>query len=392
MSLPRKSAKSPVYENYFPTVPGNRATLHPGATAYFPAMFSAAAAAEKSLLVESYIFDDDEIGRNMLDIMAARAKAGVQVRLILDGFGSERYPFEKLQPLLAQGGEVYIHKPVNLWSKGWALLKRLLLLSRRFSNSDSRGRDHRKMVIIDGRRAFLGGINLTATEKDWRDFMIEIEGPAAAGAVRLFTGLWNRKNRPLDCPGIFPEPKPAGDLAVRILGHQTRNIRRAIFAAYRDGLGAAKTEIILANAYFLPDRPLRRLLFRAVKNGVRVRLLLPGKSDVPVAQAASEYFYHRLLRKGIEIYLYDAAVLHAKVAVVDGRWLTVGSYNLDHQSLFDNLEVTAVIEDDALGGELRALLAADLGRSRKLDLESWALRPWRDKLHSWFFHLFAQLM
>jgi cardiolipin synthase len=386
------SAKSPPYENIFPTIPGNSVRLLAEGAQYFPALFAAAETAKESLLVESYIFGDDAVGRRMLEIMTARARAGVAVRLIIDGFGSEDFPPEKLAPLQAAGGGVYIHKPVNLWSKGWALLKRLLFMSHRFSNRDSRGRDHRKMVVVDGSRVFLGGINLTAGEQSWRDFMLDIEGPAAAQAARLFAGLWNRKNPPLNSPRFFPEPRAAGDLAVRILGHQTRRIRQAIFAAYREGINAARREVIIANAYFLPDHRLRRLLYRAVENGVTVTLLLPQKSDVAVAQAASEYFYHRLLRKGIAIHLFDAAVLHAKVAVVDGRWLTVGSYNLDHQSLFDNLEVTAVIEDEALGGKLRALLATDLARSPALDLASWNRRPWRSKVRSWWWHLFERLM
>ena len=222
--------------------------------------------------------------------------------------------------------------------------------------------------------------------------MLEIEGPATAQAVKLFAGLWNKNNPPLAGPAFFPEPRPAGGLAVRILGHQTRRIRRAIFAAYRDGLNAAQHEVIIANAYFLPDHKLQRLLFNAVKKGVKVRLLLPEKSDVPIAQAASEYFYHRLLRKGVEIHLYDAAMLHAKAAVVDGRWLTVGSYNLDHQSLFNNLEVTAVIEDDALGGRLQAILRSDLAGARALDRQSWNRRSRLRKLRSWWWHLFEKFL
>lgn len=392
--LRRKAAKSPVYEKYFPTCPGNSVKLLVDGSAYFAAVFSAAESAQTSLLVESYIFGDDEAGLRMLEIMIARARAGVAVRLIFDGFGSADFPPEKLAPLRAAGGEIYVHNRIHWLSLGGGLLRRLPLISKvlRKSRHPGRGRDHRKMVVVDGRRVFLGGINLTSEGQAWHDFMLDIEGPVAVEAVRLFAGLWNKHNRPIAGPVFFIDPPPAGDLAVRILGHQTRRIRRAIFAAYRDGLTAARHEVIIANAYFLPDRKLQRLLYKAVKAGVAVKLLLPEKSDVPAAQAASEYLYHRLLRKGVEIHLYDAEMLHAKAAVVDGHWITVGSYNLDHQSLFNNLEVAAVIEDPALAGELREILAADLQRSRALKLGAWNRRPWHRKLRSWWWHLFEKLM
>jgi cardiolipin synthase len=184
---------------------------------------------------------------------------------------------------------------------------------------------------------------------------------------------------------------------VRVLGNQARRTRWEIYAAYRDALRHARREVIIANSYFIPDPKIRRELYRAVKRGVRVILLLPARSDVPVAQAASEYLYRKLLLRGVEIYLYrgesEANILHAKVAVIDGRWLTVGSYNFDHQSLFNNLEVTAVIEDPELGGQLRHILLRDLYRSGPpLALADWEPRSLLKKLRSRWWYTWHKLM
>jgi cardiolipin synthase len=365
----------------FPWVEGNRVTLLVDGAQAFPAIFAAAGSARATLLVECYIFGDDAVGRRMLEIMTERARAGVKVRLILDGLGSEDLPEAALHAFTAAGGEYFIYHPTNALDK-----------------LRNPSRDHRKIIIADGRRAILGGLNLTEGEAAWHDFMLDIEGPAAAPVARLFAGLWEKlAGKPLEGADFFPAPVPAGALPVRVLGNQKRQTRWEIYAAYRDALRHAKREVIIANSYFIPDPKIRREFYRAVKRGVRVIVLLPRKSDIPLVQSASEYLYRKLLLRGVEIYLYDgeseANLLHAKVAVVDGRWLTVGSYNLDHQSLMNNLEVTAVIEDAELGAQLRHALVRDLYRSGPpLTLADWEPRSFLKKLRSRWWYTWHKLM
>ena len=365
----------------FPWTTGNSAQLLVNGTAAFPAIFAAAEKAEKSLLVESYIFGDDEIGRRMVDLMIRKAKAGVECRLIIDGLGSEAFPPDLLDKLAAERrGDYFVFRPVHFFNKIWMPVSSL--------------RDHRKIVVVDGRVAFLGGINMAADESDWRDFMVRIEGPAVGSVTRLFASEWARGDAKERLAGdaYFPALEPVGKLNIRVLGNQARKTRWEIYAAYRDALRRAKREVIIANAYFLPDQRIRRELVKAVRRGVRVILLLPAKSDVPLVQAASEFHFRSYLKRGLEIFLYSERPLHAKVAVIDGHWLTVGSYNLDHQSLRNNLEITAVIDDPALGLTLRNELVRDLYKSKALTLNDWDKRPWSQKLRCRWWAVWSKLM
>jgi cardiolipin synthase len=353
--------------------------LRDGARA-FPAMLEAIGACEREVLLEMYWWGTDATGTRFRDALVDRARAGAAVRVIFDSVGSWSIDEAFLAPILAAGGEALEYHPVSP-------------ASRRFRLDRVLRRDHRKLLVVDGRDGFCGGINIgdpwAPAEwggEDWRDDMLHVRGPAARELRSLFYETWRRCGR--TAPGdVAPIARvPTSDVWV-LANRGPLGTRRLIRRFYLSKIRSARRMIDIANAYFVPDRSVRRALRDAVQRGVRVRLLLPERSDLPIVQLASEHLTASLWRAGVRIWLYPDRVMHGKVAILDGSFTTVGSYNLDHVSWRFNLECNLAVLDEVFAGRVRAGFEADLGGSNEVQEATFAGRPlWRRAL-GWLAYL-----
>ena len=342
---------------------GNRIRLLVDGAEAFPRMLEAIAGARHSVLVEMYTFAADITGKKFAAALIERAKAGVTVRILYDGFGSIETPTSVFQSIRAAGAVVTPYRPINWFS--------------------FRRRDHRKLVIVDGAVAFLGGMNLTdeyaaVSEggKGWHDVQLEIEGPEVRDLVTLFAQTWvQEEDDPLFPAGwpLSPSGNPDGML-VAAIGSDHRRNRKAIGNAYYHAVLKARRRIWITNAYFVPSLRLHRALRRAAARGVDVRILAPVKTDVKPVYHASRALFDGLLRSGIRIFEFQGPVLHSKTTVIDGIWSAAGSYNLDNLSIMRNLEVAAVVLDERFAQCMEKLFETDCANSTEVDLVKWRQR------------------
>ena len=339
----------------------------------FPAMLAAIAAAERHVHLETYILQSDDVGWRFAEAMIARAEAGVEVRVMFDAIGGLDVSGDYLQALRGAGVEVAIYGPLAPWKPRFRL----------------HSRNHRKILVVDNKVGFTGGMNI-GNEYDpvenggggWHDLHARVEGPAVTELSRLFRRDWVRAGaRAFPLP---PESPPSGGTARALtLGNSEYSRRRAIRRSYLHAFKRAKEMIGITNAYFIPDRGLRRVLLNAARRGVHVSVIVPADSDVKSVQWAGRHTYAALLKGGVRIYEWQWHMLHAKSAVVDGVWSTIGSYNLDARSLFHNLEVVVCVIDPAFGAKLRSQQLADVSLSREILLEEWQVRPFWRKVIEW---------
>jgi cardiolipin synthase len=338
--------------------------------AAFAEMFAAVDRARSSVFLEMYIFNEDATGREFRDRLAAAARRGVRVLVLLDAWGCWRTPESFWGPLRAAGADVRLFHPIR------------------------RGlfpfRNHRKLLLVDDAIAWLGGMNVGDEYRagqpghpPWRDFVLRIDGPDAARLRRPFLRMWIRADRPLLIEAFFRSRRPReGEVSaggVRFFTSGPGEAARLALEAHRDVIRAARRSVDLAMGYFFPPGRILRQLRRAVGRGVRVRLLVTRRTDVPAMRWAARGIYGRLLRAGIEVYEYLPAMLHAKLAVADDT-LVVGSANLDLRSDRINYEITAVVRDADLAVAARREFEADLGRSERVRLDAWRRRPLLDRL------------
>ena len=360
---------------------------------YFPALVAAIEAAVGEIHLETYIFADDVTGQQVARALVDAARRGVSVRVVYDGFGSSAWIGGIDRQLRAGGVQVAIYRP----ERGWQLLRRSRLR-----------RMHRKITVIDRRIAFIGGINviddlnMPEPRSPRFDFAVSLCGPLVNLIDVVTTKLWRRLHRlrlsdalnavrPDDAPtttSSIPGARSAW-LAVRDnLSH-----RRDIEQEYLVAIGEARTEIILANAYFVPGRRFRRALVEASARGVTIRLLLQGRREYWLQHFATRALYGTLLAAGVEIYDYERSFLHAKVAVVDSRWATVGSSNIDPFSLLLAREANVFVDDAAFATELKERLdAAIQADSRAVLPEHWQRRSWWNRALTWIAYGLARAM
>jgi cardiolipin synthase len=363
-------------------IDGNRVKLLYKGTDSFDTIFSEIEKAEDIICLQFYIFRNDETGTELSDLLRKKAKEGVRVYILYDHFGSLGTPSKFWNSLKKEGINVRASRPFK-----W---KRL---------SDYPRRDHRKLIIIDRKKAFTGGLNIAneyrgfhirLKKEGWRDTGIMIEGPAADELFRVFEKTWYIWGGERIETGIFlPERFDDGLPVIPIFASSARGRRRMRKLLYYS-ISNAKRTIHLTTAYFTPSRRMIDSLEDAVRRGVDVRLLLPGKSDVPAAHYAGRAFFTRLLRRGVRIFNYQGDVLHAKSYVFDGYWSIVGSANLDFQSLRWNDEGNVGIIDEDFGREMMRVFEEDLKRSVEIRVEEWLRRPWNEKLKERFFALFRR--
>lgn len=340
-------------------LPGNRITLLENGEAYYPRVFEVIAAAEHEVLLETFILFDDKVGRGLQQALLSAAGRGAEVHVLVDGWGSPDLTPSFTQPLLDAGVDLRSYEPARrLFGARINMLRRM----------------HRKLVVVDGRRAFVGGINYSIDHlvEDGplgkQDYAVEVEGPLV-GQIQSFCRAslegpqparisWLRRWRAMRDThrGRHDSGTTAAHDGARaaFVTRDNRGNRTDIERHYRAAVRIARERVLIANAYFFPGYRLLRELRRAARRGVQVDLILQDRVDMPWAQRASRLLYGYLMRAGVRVHEYHERPLHAKVAVVDGDWATVGSSNLDPTSLGLNLEANVVVRDEAFASQLRA--------------------------------------
>ncbi|MES2958890.1 MAG: cardiolipin synthase [Pseudomonadota bacterium] len=362
-----------------PLTTGNEVRLLEDGPATYRAMLAAIAAANDHINMETYILDDDEVGQRFAAALLAKQGQGVQVNLIRDSVGTLGTSPEFFRRLAASGIRVLEFNPVNPLAarKGWELNQR----------------DHRKLLIVDGRVAFLGGINISSVysggslKKDsraaargelgpaWRDTDMQLRGPAVAEFQKLFLATWaQQKGPPLATKNYFPPPQVVGREVVRAIGSSPEEPYSQIYATLLSAIGSAETSVRITNAYFVPDPQLLAALEAAAQRGVDVSLILPSQSDSWLVFHAGRRYYARLLRAGVKIYERRGVILHSKTALIDGVWATVGSTNLDWRSFLHNHELNAVVLGAEFGKQVQAMFDKDLAASDTITLQTWQQR------------------
>jgi cardiolipin synthase A/B len=361
-----------------PLVLGNNLTLLQDGPATYQAMFAAMRAAKDHIHLETYIFEDDDIGKQFADLLLERQAAGVQVNLIYDSVGCLNTPKEFFERLRAGGIQVLEFNPVNPLAgnkKEWLL----------------NNRDHRKLLVVDGRIAFIGGINISASYSSgpsmrsarkpganalgWRDTHLQIEGPVVAEFQKLFMDTWSKqKGPPLAERNHFPTLDKQGDDIVRAIGSASADPHSLIYLTLLSAIANAEQRVYLTNAYFVPDPQLLKALTDAAQRGVDVKLVLPSHTDSWAVFHAGRSHYSKLLRAGVKIYERRGAVMHSKTASIDGVWSTIGSTNLDWRSFLHNDEINAAILSHAFSWQMDAMFARDLEESDAIDLDRWEQR------------------
>jgi len=348
-----------------PLVGGNAVRLLRDAAEHFPAWREAISAGTRSIMFESYIIDHDAVGTGFRDLLVERARAGVAVRVIQDWLGSPGKLSRRFwRPLLAAGGEIRTFNPPRFDSPlGWI------------------SRDHRKSIVVDGRVGYVTGLCVSGTwlgnparnREPWRDTGVEVRGPAVADLERAFGQTWATAGPPLpDAALTDPASIPvAGDITLRVVAGAPTTA--GLFRLDQMIAALARKRLWLTDAYFVPIAPYVQALLAAARDGVDVRVLVPGASDLPIVQPLSRSGYRILLEAGIRIYEWNGTMLHAKTAVADGRWARVGSTNLNLASFVGNYELDVAIEDVLFAGELEDVFRDDLECSTEIVLR----RRWR---------------
>jgi cardiolipin synthase len=388
-----------------PLTVGNSATLLRDGPASYAAMFDAIESARDHVNIEFYIIEGEEVGQRFSDVLLRKAAEGVSVNLIYDSVGSSGTPAEYFQRLRAGGVRVLEYNPVNPLKArgGW-----------RVNN-----RNHSKLVIVDGRVAFTGGINISdvyasgsaaahsgssgsrasggasglnlgsrpsgSANIGWRDTNVRIQGPAVEQLQRLFLDTWiAQEGEVLPARNWYPGVKREGDLPVRVIASGPDDAVPSIYVALLSAIAHAEKSVHITMAYFVPDPQTIDLLKRAAARGVDVTLVLPSYTDFWAVFHAGRSHYAELMQAGVKIYERQQALLHSKTIVIDGVWSTVGSSNMDFRSFLHNQELTAVILGWEFGRQMESMFEDDMRGSVRIDTEQWERRPVNVRMKEWF--------
>jgi cardiolipin synthase A/B len=346
-------------------------------------MFDAMGGAKDHINLETYILDDAEPGEALARVLADKARHGIKVHLIYDSVGSIKTPAEYFRRLRAAGVAVCEFNPVKRVAK-------------------MNNRDHRKILVVDGRIAFTGGINISETyssssrraravpdqEKDkkdgWRDTHVAVEGPVVAQFQRLFLDAWALQDcGPWAEANYYPKLEPKGDKPTRVVRSDPGAERSEMYLALLSAIREARSRVWLTIGYFVPDPETKSVLVEAARRGVDVRLVLPGFSDFWAPVYAGRSHYDELLEAGVRIFEWHDALMHAKTAVIDSRWASVGSTNLDWRSFVHNYEADLIVRDPAFARDLERRFQLDQRAAEEVRLEAWRQRPAGDRLKEW---------
>jgi cardiolipin synthase len=388
-----------------PLTVGNAVALLQDGPETYASMLAAIRAAKHHVHMESYIFEDDDVGREFAAALVERRRAGIEVRLVVDAVGSMHTPPEFFQGLRAAGVQVAVYNPINA---GTVLARGL----------EVQKRDHRKLIVVDGAIAFLGGINIsgkytpdgirgqrggiagsqgvssggapsggsrtprTFEQRPWRDTQVRIEGPVVGDLERSFLRIWSQAahEAPGDSARYTPTVAPRGNHLVRVVeGVPGRQDANAMYVDLISAIDTAERSVTITMAYFVPHEALLQSLRAAAGRGVAVRILLPSRTDSWLVLYAGRAYYGELLEAGVRLFERENRLLHAKTATIDGAWSTVGSTNLDWRSLAYNEELNAVVLGADFARELEADFAGDLAHSKEVTRAAWEHRGVGDR-------------
>jgi cardiolipin synthase len=364
-----------------PFTDGNNVTLLWKDKELFYNIFNLIKEAKELICLEFYMFRNDETGNELAEILKQKASEGVKVYLLYDHFGSFGTSIKFWKDLKQSGIQIRSSRPFK-WTAPFHYVHR----------------DHKKLIIIDGVKAFTGGLNI-ANEyrgyyrlkkiKGWRDTGIFLEGPIAKTLLEIFKKSWQIwKGTPIHFDKNVESIR--GGLPVLPIFASSAKGRRKMRKLIYDSISQSQKSIYLTTAYFTPSRRMLQILENAVLRGVDVKLLLPGKSDISAAYYAGRAFFTKLLKEGVEIYNYQGEILHAKTFVFDEMWSIIGSANLDFQSLRRNDEGNVGIIDTNFGKQMIEIFHEDLKQSEKITLNTWLKRPFLEKVKEKFFALFRR--
>ncbi len=367
-----------------PLIAGNQVTLLYDGPQTVAAMRRAIATATNHVNLETYIFDEDSVGLQMAELLMERQRAGIQVNIIYDAVGTLGTPQAFFDRMLEAGIHLLAFNPVNPFKTHfpWELNQR----------------DHRKLMVVDGRVAFTGGVNISSSyansslfrarsshtgEIGWRDTHVRIEGPAVAALQWEFINHWAKQQAmSLNDGDFFPTQNVAGNTLLRVLASEPDG-EQEIYRAYLLAIRSARKTVHITMAYFAPDAYMVRALQDAAKRGVQVTLILPSVRESSLVFYAGHALYRDLMHSGIYLYQLQDAVLHAKTAVIDSVWSTVGSANMDARSFLHNHELNVMVFDEAFGLAMESAFSEDLRLSDPLTMEQWEQRPWSDRVKEW---------
>ncbi len=368
-----------------PLTTGNRVTLLIDGEATLTAMLTAIRGAKDHINLETYIFHDDEVGRQFAELLLKKRAEGVTVNLIYDALGCRRTADAFFERLRRAGVKTVQFNPVCP----------LTVLGGRSVFH----RAHGKLLIVDGAVAFTGGINIgraylksrrrgdrvSPPEAFWRDTNVMVEGPAVAEFQKLFFATWKSQNGPaVSEAGYFPDTGQKGDHQVQVVGSTRGRMNRWTYLMYVAAVAHAKTSVYMIQSYFAPDRQMLEAITEAARRGVDVRIILPESTDHAVVRQAGRWRYGELLRSGVKLYERQGAILHAKTAVIDGVWSTVGTTNLEMWSLAHNDEINAVVLGPEFGTLMEESFAHDLAQSREILPQEWSERPLLERAKQFF--------
>lgn len=328
----------------------------------FRSMLSDIKTSRASVLLETYLFRNDDVGNSFRKRLIHQAQRGAKVFIIFDSIGSWSLPTR------------YRRFPRNVRTFEFGPVKSF----RTFWNNQLLVRDHRKILVVDGNIAYLGGINIGKEyQRRWRDTHLRIAGPLAQNVAEAFDIFWDAYN-------------PDGELPLKFKGIQDPHITicvndplRGIFPIhdkYLDAFNDARKSIRIANSYFVPPRSLVNALTAAARRGVRVDIMIPEDSDVVLVDWAARNLFTELLASGIRLWLYQKTVNHSKTCTIDGRWSTIGSANLDPISLRGNFEINAFVQDEAFAAQMESMWDNDLQNCKAVDSHAWAARPYGERI------------
>lgn len=352
----------------------------------FQTIFDTISSAEKFICLQFYIFKDDDTGIGISQLLRKKSREGVKVYVLYDHFGSFGTPRSFWKEMRLEGIKIRASHPFK-WAAPFNYVHR----------------DHRKLIVVDSKRAFTGGLNIAneysgfhfrKRSRGWRDTGIIVEGPIVNELFDTFKKSWTTwGGEEILFQGTHEQMRstmPAERIPALPIFVYSGKGRRRMRNLLRYSIDRAQTSILLTTAYFIPSRRLIERLERSVRRGVKVRLLVPGKSDVPAASYAGRAFFSRLLKAGVEIYTYLGEMLHAKTYLFDQGWSIIGSTNLDYQSLRYNDEGNIGILDLSFASRMAEIFEEDLKKSAKIDEAAWSQRPLLEKVKEHFFALFRK--
>jgi len=362
-----------------PLVAGNRCRILVNGDAIFGAMLEAIRNARATINIETYIFQSDATGTRFARAIEERARAGVRCRVLVDAWGSHTLS-KLLESEMKKAGVAFERF-------------RPILLFHRLKN-----RTHRKLLVVDGTVAFVGGQGFddrwagdADNPKHWHDVAVEVEGPAVARIQSVFAENWIEVHRPVPAgPDDYPDLPPVGEDDVMVLRSSfgERSSRAALGLDVL--LHAARQEILIENAYFIPDATTTAFLADAARRGVKVEIIVPGvRNNLGYVRRVSRSTYGPLLEAGVRIFEYRPTMMHAKVVEIDGVWCSIGSANIDSRSFFLNDEANVNVRSERLAGQVRALFVADRSASDEITLAAWRARSIGERIAEWWLGLFA---